>query len=509
MFLCLLGLGALVVAQSNTRVFQRPKLIIGKQSAPVQTKPPATGEKKTSTVDFIMVDRGLVTPSFIRMHHPEMLQSMVNQVQTGQIKQLTLDTLVPQTLQAGLFKQPPPAPKPTTTAHSKVRKITTGVQVQAYSPVSKYHDLAYQGLRVINVEHSPKEMKFPESWDKQTVTSTVHIISQTDGPVTASLGPRSPFYIRSMTAYDGYVLNARTRVGVTSKRKVASSTTHAPWTLTTNAGQDVDVTLGFSPKFDLFNFVAGYYKDTLTVEGKYWNPNQPKENPWSLDVPVSGRFNGILIGVVFFSDEGSATVITDPAYDPKVPQSVEIPVTIMNAGADANGTIVGDGLPAGVTMQSVPIYVPSGQTRHATLVFNIDRESPFYFAMTTETPIPIGAKFIHGNKSETVGLAMTCYKGVHEWTYDGSAGSVDFKTDFYLFSTGDFHFSIWGQNKNIVFGYDVQARGGFGAQEYVNIALSVDSDDSFSKSFGFNVAALKSNYLNYIHQPFHVRVVSK
>lgn len=498
--LVLSSLVAFATPQTQRKISQKAKI------TPILVQTPAK-KPLDASVDFTMVDGGVVTASYFRMHHADMLSDMADQVKGGQMRQGTLDSLITPVKQSALYrrKSVPAAMPPSTSV--RTQKFNTK---SLYSQVETNKAPLFAELFGSNVEFAPKEPKFPDVWDKQTVNAVIHVTSATDGPVTVSLGANSPFYIKKLAAYDGRVANVRVRSGGSaSKKQAAAQTLQAPWTITTTAGQDVDITLGFSPHFDLFKFAAGYYKDIVTVSGQYWNPNAPKQKPWSVGIPVSGRFNGVMIGTIFYAEDRSAEAIEDPSYDPKVPKAIEYQVCVVNAGAPVTGTIVPEGLPAGVTMQPIPMSVGTGQAVHATLTFNVDRQSAFYLSKAYDTPYTFAARFVHGKKSELVEVDAKFYPGIHVWDWKGKVGTVDVSTHFSLFSTGDFDFSYSGFNNDLVFDYAVSALGDFGGRRVVNVVKSVSNNSSFNYHYGFNVADLKTNYLTYIQMPFHVHVATR
>lgn len=364
--------------------------------------------------------------------------------------------------------------------------------------------LIAHGIALHEVEHAPANVIFPEAWDKQTVTAVLRVTSNTDGPLTAALGPNSPFVIQSLTIFDGLIVPDRG--GQMAMRKVASKVIRAPWTIITNAGQDVEVRLAFAPHFDLFTFAAGTYKDTLTVAGTFWNPGDPKEPSWSLKVPVSGKFNGLALDVVVLADDWHPEVVTDPIYSPSVPQAFPLVFHLINTRDAVTGTLSAEGLPAGVTAQAMNVAVGKGQSKAVTLVFSIDRRSEFYRYSPREVPVPFDVTFRHDGKSIPLHLDFTIYEGFHHWYLSGTCGSFDFGASLDLTATGDFYFSGDGFNGNLFRPINVQMTGGFSGSPLINCGFNVGANSSGGYHYGWNTPNVQSNYLTWIHQPLTLNV---
>ena len=468
-----------------------------KQATRPKTPPP---KPPPFTTKITLRDNGLVTASYLRMHHPEALLRLAKQVQAGKANQRTLDTVIARGLQPGVLAISSPK------APAGSQKFVIGKPQLAHT-ASKWGVIANTGVNLNLIDYSPTSLKFPDSWDQQTVTATLHVTSNTDGPVTAALGANSPFAIKSMTIYDGTITQ---HVGFGGQpialRKVEAQVTHAPWSIDANAGQDVDIELSFSPKFNLNSFTAGVKKDTLAVKGSYWNPNDPVEKPWKLSVPVSGLFKGIQVDVIFEADEDNVTFITPPAYNPSVKQNFEITATLVNVGQDVNGTIVGNDLGPGLSMAPIPITLAKGKTMKTTLVFSIDPESTLYLTLPYGHQVPIGAKLELPGRSSTISMTMTPYDGIHEWDFLGSGAGVDFNADFWMYSSGDFTFNIEGYNNNWFWSDEVSVDGRFNGVQYINLAVTASNLSNFSDFYGFNRSQFKADYVGFLHTPLYMTV---
>ncbi len=451
-------------------------------TATQNTKPPVVSK-------FDLTDSGLVTNGYLRMRRPDLLLSRFKAVKAGKATQLSLDTLVSPKLQTrlGALVVPPNSGKPTAPSGG----LSTWGQLAANLGVAP------------QVDYSPAQLSFAPSWDKQTVTCTLHLDSPTDGPISAWLGPKSPFTIKSMVAYDGAVARQATRGGTLLVRKTATETTKAPWTLTVAAGQEVDITLSFSPKFNPGSFPAGLYKDTLIVRDTGLSPGVI---PWDLSVPVSGMFNGIQIGVIGLAIDRDSTVVTDPVWQPGVPQTFDVQIELINPGPDANGTLVAQGLPTGLSMKPVNIDVPAGKTVTTTVTFAVDQMTHFYDYLTDGTEVPLGIQFNHGGTSQDITADATFYVGTHMWTWYGNVTSINFEATFSIDKTGMFYAGIAGYNANVFVGFDVTVTGVLNGMQVINMGVSVSRLSNFEDDYHFVRSEFKNNYVQFITSPLHMTV---
>lgn len=448
---------------------------------------------------FTFTDQGSVTAAYLRLNHPEVLFGITAEVKAGRLPSTQLRGLLSSQLQGRLSAA---------TSNPKIRPaslaLTTTGGATSHAPGAWQSALAAHGLQMREVEHAPASLVFPECWDKQTVTAVLRVTSNTDGPLTVALGPKSPFTIQSLTIYDGLIVGGS--MGQMPARKVAAKVTRPPWMIATNAGQDVEVRLAFSPHFDLFNFTAGTYKDTLSVTGTYWNPGDPKEPSWSLKVPVTGRFDGLALDVIVLADEWHPEVISEASYDPSVPLRVPLGFHLLNFHDAVTGTLSGEGLPAGVSVQPATITVGKVESKAVRLDLVIDRQSAFYLNRPMEVPVPLSFAFHHGGKTVPTHLDLTFYQGFHQWHLSGTCGSVDFSANLNLTAAGDFYFNGNAFNNNLFRPVNVAMLGGFGGSPLINCAFNVDSNSSASKSYGWNTPNVQSHFLTWAHQPLTLKV---
>lgn len=453
----------------------------------------------TASNAFTLKDEGKVTAAYLRQHHPEALFGLAAGIKAGKVPAAQARGLLSPHLLGKLSMATPNAK-----ARLAVQSPAGQGGAKARAPGPWRSALIAHGIALNEVEHSPANLVFPEAWDKQTVTAVLRVTSNTDGPLTAALAPNSPFLIQSLTIFDGLIVPVQG--GQMAMRKVAAKVTRAPWTIMTNAGQDVEVRLAFAPHFNLFNFAAGTYKDTLTVAGTFWNPGDPKEPSWSLKVPVSGKFNGLALDVLLFAQDWHPEVVTDPAYVPSIPQTLPLVFHLMNTRDALTGTLSAEGLPPGVKAQPMNVAVGKGETKTVTLVLSIDRQSEFYRLSPREVPIPFDVIFRHDGKTIPLHLDFTIYEGFHHWSLTGTCGPFDFGASLTLTATGDFHFSADGFNGNLFRPINVQMTGGFSGSPLINCGFNVDANSSGGYHYGWNTPNVQSNYLTWIHQPLTLTV---
>jgi hypothetical protein len=419
-----------------------------------------------------MKDEGEVTSSYVRMHHPDALVGLAKLVRSGKMAQENLDLEVPAEIQSTLGAAP--TRKPQRRKPQAARVDSDWALIVANTPFKEV------------VDYSPGTLVFPPSWDKQTVTTTLHVVSRTDGPLTAKLQPGSPFTIASIKIYDG-------KITPDGHRSIAAEVTRAPWKIDTIAGQDVDIKLSFSPKFDINTFKAGTYRGALDVKGKYWNSSQPKEPPWNISVPVSAEFKGVRVGVIFLCDRPEVDVVSHPERDTT---TFDIPATLINYGAAISGRIEGAHLPEGVSIQPNDVKLAAGETRHINVRVSLWASAGLFMPRLLDKPHAVEAVFRHTGKDDRIRFMITPFSGRHVWSWSDTAVGVQFESDFIMFSNGDFTYSLFGTNGNIL-DYSVDVTGKILGHDYINMGLNVNAKSNFSQTYGWNVKAFKEHYLQF------------
>jgi hypothetical protein len=465
-------------------------LVVPGLTRPAKAQQAAARKKPPVTAKFTLTDMGLVTNSYLRMHRPDLLRQLALDVKAGKAPQKTLDSIVEPKLQSRL--------------NGLTVAATNGKPTLQKANGASWSQIALSVAQAPEVDFTPSQLRFPDTWDKQTGTCTLHLTAPTDGWITAALGPKSPFTIKSMVALTGTTIRP-VRAGAVAVRKGGTQVVKAPWSIQAAAGQDVDINLSFSPVFDLFSFTAGLYKDKLTVKGGGVGPGT---RPWAISAPVAGMFNGIPIGVIGIAVDRDIDVVTDVEWYPGKPQTFQGQVKLINAGPTASGTIVAEGLPNGLSLAPVNITVPAGQTVTVTLTFALDQMTPFYDNLTDGTEVPLGVHFNHGSQSQEIIMDATLYLGQHLWEWQNNVASVNFECSFAIFKTGYFMAGICGFDANVFLGYEITAIGDLNNMEVMNMGVSVSPMSNFSTGYKFTRQVFKDNYIQFITSPIRMTVTA-
>jgi len=302
---------------------------------------------------------GMVTWGYLRMHHPEMVLETLKQVQGGKqaansltglagepiLKRLLATDLrnvrLPQgspsgVVSRGLFDKvgeptshvgsgvisdlKNPSTSPPTILPPNVLKVPSSPKdTQRAAPSAKDawtallagpQNISPERRVPLPVDFFPPVLNLGHVWDKQVGKATLHIVAPSEGTVTASMPDGIPYRIIEIQTYSGKVMpssgnssiQATTRV--TRRPDFPEMTLIAPpFRVPVKAGQDVTVTVEFAPKFNLFKEAAGEKRTILHVEG----------NRWSADVPVTGFFEGLPLGVIGMLDTNDVVFIEQPS----------------------------------------------------------------------------------------------------------------------------------------------------------------------------------------------------
>lgn len=341
--------------------------------------PPAGTTEQTVQGQYI----GIVGWSYLRMHQPELIVGMIQDVQAGRLPQSALNGLASPPVLKGMLERrwdaaslPGAAPQEGSLAASaRIRDRVAGAGAAAPAPGAALSHVmtqtdaarvpgrsAWETIRTQSAlavladapDYAPTRINFAPLWDGQSNRLRVHITAMADGPITAALPEEGPFRIAGMYAHDGTWRAPDTGIAVRSRLNILDGASRAvgtqgaassrldvltavrvpsasrgnpPWSLNAQAGQDVEIVIAFEPHFDLFKMAAGDYDASLQVTGRVSNPMKqtrvaaPRPPQWAIKIPVHGKFQGRNLGVLLVAnyDEMALLEGLDPPRDPQNP----------------------------------------------------------------------------------------------------------------------------------------------------------------------------------------------
>lgn len=465
------SINRLQIQQAMTQfrpVLQRPS------TSPLLRVPPAAhpsqaqDKEDTGIVTIPVKPAEFVTWGYLRMHAPDEIVSTLRDVQAGKRSAHVLEGLSsPERISQLLAARYPDTQTSTPPGQQDVAsrglnsKVLPAISqqairsspsagVSAISPAqaaTSIKNLTWTSLvtgsaaekigSAIKVpllaDFSPKQLALGSIWDGQKPRASVRIIASREGPVTVSLAKPRPFRIVEMHASSGVLrrMAAKLQTATVVNSVPAQSRTQPPWTVVAQSGQDVLVTVEFAPHFDLFSGdSAGQYRTTLDVYG----------DRWSAQVPVSGYFNGIKIGMVPMLDSYQVDVINPFAFASPHDCAMQIPqgLTLSNADQQAHTVVVeASGFPGQFSMGPITVTIPGRATQHVPLPIILH-----CLTQISSNRFELNLKITYDGQERSTGFVLGVYPYIYRWQADGNLGSCKYTSTFTAHPDGQFNLMV-------------------------------------------------------------------
>ena len=367
---------------------------------------------------------------------------------------------------------PKPAPVAVIQGVFPVPKGSTpsaGVMQKGFKSGPGATDVAVLNSGAINtaVVASPMAVNFGSVFSGDSRSSVVKVVSPRDGNVTVALAPNSPFRIvdvkvfgmvetKSAGATSNKALKqpstpqlkatgpsaAPTLVSNFSRSLLATSTS-APFTLAAREGNELVVSLVFAPKFDLMNGPpVGDHNTTLAINGGLWKTS----------VPVSGRFEGLKIGLIAVMSNPDVTVFTG-----RTGALSDVELVLINADKQpVSAQISAKQLPPGFALAQLNVQIPAGQTRKVTLPVTASN------AMHEGAQQPAELTVSYSGTVKTVPFTFSVYPPEKQIHYSGKDG-LEWEFWMTISPTGHTYYAYQVKNPNYLlnrrFMFEVRWKG--------------------------------------------------
>ncbi len=236
---------------------------------------------------------------------------------------------------------PAPSPVPAAPAPPALATTASNTVLPASPPPKAPQNDKKVSARWHPPDFAPSRLEFAPVWDGETARKTLAFKTTTAGAISAVV-PNGPFRISEMRIMGGLTQTGgpKSMGGISQPtiqtHQVKVRQTSAPWQITSEANEDVEIDVVFAPKFDLFTMGAGPKTSTLTVKGL------AQTTAWTMNVPIAGTFNGKRIGVVFVAGAAEIPVVSGESQ-------VVLPLTLYGSGTPTTGTIRAKNMPKGAT----------------------------------------------------------------------------------------------------------------------------------------------------------------
>lgn len=442
---------------------------------------------------------GPVTPVYLRHYQPMYLLDLVRRVKRGELDRQKVEPIVGHNAFEALLAKDLDALYQTLTAPPP-DPGTGDPQPTRWSLI-----LNNAGTDPPPAADAPTALDFHRIQPGATARRVLYLTVPADGVAEASLPDGSPFRIRAMRTYDGWVqgptvneTGSRDTVQWTQRNR-AQSRTRAPWVLPVNAGDDVDVELDLP--VDSSALPGDDISDTITIADTL-------SDQWQANVLVKGTVAPCVecdVKLTIDAPQPSFDVVSEPAYNPLIPRTVLVPLFASNAvpPVAVQGTIQSESLPPGVSLSASNFTVQPGQTADISFVISIDRQSLAWLAQEVQQNFSIRVNYhsaVSGTRSEVIDFDFTVHRGSQSWFAKGSGLGVNCRESVVVYSDGETTRDGICEDFNL-YHAKVFADGFLAQTKIINDAYFLGWENQDFRWFSTNIPAFKTNYLYVRGQP--------
>lgn len=312
------------------------------------------------------------------------------------------------------------------------------------------------GVITTTVVAEPAAIAFGSVFSGDSRQAKVKVVAPRDGKVAVSLDARAPFRIAEVQVFGmpvapsmrpvpnqlpGQTTGSQMMAGRTSGNSPALNTnasksllatfTSAPFAIPIREGNELVVTLVFAPKLDLVNGPpVGNHQATLAVDGGLWK----------VPVPISGRFEGLKIGIV--------AVLSNPdvvVFSGKLGALSGAELVLTNAEKQpVVARIAAKTLPPGFALAQLDIQVPGGQTRTIPLPVTVSPTMHEGAQQSAELTVTTSGKV------KAVPFTFSVYPPFKQFRFEGE-DSVKWTFWIAIEPSGKTKFGMYAMNPNYVF----------------------------------------------------------
>lgn len=352
---------------------------------------------------------------------------------------------------------------------AKASAPSTGVVHKGFTSGPNATGVAALNNGAINtaVVASPMAVNFGSVFSGDSRSSVVKVVSPRDGNATVTLAPNSPFSIVDVKVFgmvetksDGATSKKALKQPVPPQLKAAgpsaapslvsnfsrsllATSSSAPFTLATHEGNELVVSLVFAPKLDLVNGPpVGNHNSTLAINGGLWKTS----------VPVSGRFEGLKIGIVAVMSSPDIVVFTD-----KTGALTDAELVLTNTDKQpVTVEVSAKQLPPGFALTQLNIQLPAGKMSKATLPVTINSGRHEGAQQSAELTVR------YSGTSKTVPFTFSVYPYEKQIHYAGEDG-LQWEFWMTISHTGHTYYAYSVKNPNYMvtrrFWFDVWWKG--------------------------------------------------
>jgi hypothetical protein len=115
-------------------------------------------------------------------------------------------------------------------------------------------------------------------------------------------------------------------------------------------------------------------------------------------------------------------------------------------------------------------------------------------------PYPIILETEFGGKRSQVGFYVVTYPSLLVWRFNHEVGSCDVGGNLFVYGSGEFRFSAWAFNNDLVVHRQVMIWGGFDGKELINMVFTAHPNETSTNSYGFHRQYYEDNFTGLQHR---------
>lgn len=346
---------------------------------------------------------------------------------------ISLLSVLPLGAQALQRKVPAPAMAPVVQPGPAVKPPSPNAGVVQQGPQAGPPSAGVAGLNsgaIVAGQAVPASVPFGRLFSGDHRQVEVKVVAPREGRVMIAVAPNSPFTLAEVKVFGLPVgpsmrpvpnqapkpttgsqrmaapgAGAAPAMAFNVSRTLLATLTSAPFSVLAREGNELVVTLVFAPKLDLVNgpFV-GDHQATLNLDGGIWKTS----------VPISGRFEGLKIGMIAVMSNPDVTV-----FSGKLGALSGAELVLINAEKQpVVAQITAKNLPVGFAMAQVNVQVPGGQTRNVPLPVLVSPAMQEGIQQAAELTVS------YSGKPKTVPFTFSVYAPSKQFKFAGEDGLI-------------------------------------------------------------------------------------
>jgi hypothetical protein len=145
-------------------------------------------------------------------------------------------------------------------------------------------------------------------------------------------------------------------------------------------------------------------------------------------------------------------------------------------------------------MSPQTVSLDAKATRVVRVPLRLARSGDSIWGQPYEVPYPIILETEFGGKRSQVGFYVVTYPSLLVWRFNHEVGSCDVGGNLFVYGSGEFRFSAWAFNNDLVVHRQVMIWGGFDGKELINMVFTAHPNETSTNSYGFHRQYYEDNF---------------